>query len=679
MHWVTLDAALTDNFRDEFVRNVRQGRIPQPQQLKFTREAWVKSFKSIPSPTLADRRLYKCGLWIDGQLTLLRGALVEARINTCPRALRIRSAVAIANRELRAVQEQSAQRLKKSAKSHPAVPMDALRYPALKVESTSEVYTPDEIVTVTVDSAVYPLDQAIHDNSSDALPKVSAKAQLVSLRKAFQIGNAYHMFVDFWLDCLWQGSYLYKSEGRLFLAPSNIDEAKNFTASKYRQETWHHANIVGMLKFWTRLSDALRKQIASSRKMVVGINKRGSKRKFVLRDDARDLSFPPSWFLHGAQTDINMAELFFDESLPNFPDLTIRKLLGVWEILKSLASTLDNSVPNSKAMSLDQLLEFAPLLKKQELIDVITRGLAENEVANEIIRFLTYSPRSQNMGGLWSRPLVEVRENTYVLVSPALLVGNVQRCIEFWLKLGGVEFEDKGAEFEHEVRSAISDALAKSRKLEDTFSATSAIFFETEEIDVLFRIGRKIFVGEVKSHIFPSDPIEIHNYYAKVLDDGTEQAKRKAKVCEDKIDEVRSLTKCEDTNGSVLEVIPVVITNLAIGSGAQVNGVPIVDLRFLERFLEYGSFEFFFTVEPTGESSSATEVEAYADQSEFESKCRSLLNQQPILAFYADHAKLRLRPIPVGKGLPAVYAYFEVDLREKSEEILKLFAEAEAK
>jgi hypothetical protein len=528
---------------------------------------------------------------------------------------------------------------------------------------TGESFTPDEVSTTIIDLLPYPLDQAIGASSIRSKTKIDPNEQFFRISKSFEIANIYHVLVDYWLACLWRGWALIPREERDYFVPSDIEEAKHYAASEYRQESWKFADSVAVRRIWFNLDENTRRE-ANNQKIVSSIRKQSNTREFVIRRPKTDPMKPPLWFELASSIPDGIVEALIDRPFPKKPSLTLKLLIHAWEVLRSLVETSLDLNARTSADTIESLKRFEVTFKQSELRSVLSRCLdCHGQLAEDCIEFLSYQPRSQNTGGLWARPLVKFTDAKFAVAATPLLVGNPMRSIEFWLRLGGIKLDERGAAFEASVRESVAEGLENSQALCDAAVHLENLELGThkEEIDLIFRIGKTVLLGEVKCHVFPSDPIEVYNYMHGVLDEATAQAKRKADSASKEKDALEALFGISLGSEPKVKVVPLVVTNLALGAGGSRSGVPILDIRYLNQYLKYGHFDFETTVSADGTSTSESREYLYRSPGEAERDCLSHFLSQPVLRKFYYATVQRLRPIPMLGTKPAGWIYYEVD------------------
>jgi hypothetical protein len=112
-------------------------------------------------------------------------------------------------------------------------------------------------------------------------------------------------------------------------------------------------------------------------------------------------------------------------------------------------------------------LEWAPTLSTDELEEPVRRRTGCSvEEASQLVRAFVRS-EAEYREEVWFRPIVELRGGRHLLVNDALVLPNLQRSIEHWAKLGGLDLAARGPLFERYARQKMGEAIQASRLLRD--------------------------------------------------------------------------------------------------------------------------------------------------------------------------------------------------------------------
>lgn len=233
---------------------------------------------------------------------------------------------------------------------------------------------------------------------------------------------------------------------------------------------------------------------------------------------------------------------------------------------------------------------FAPTFSIKEIDRLfIDLGWREPKRA-AVIDFFTY--RGQALDGLWSKPLVDGKRGL-VPILPAIVGPNLYRSAELWLaEAGGDALQrERGSAFEARVRREL-DAAFKAMNLQAEVRVARAFSVKIagarRDIDLAFRIGRTVFIGEAKLKRFPAAPRE-NGRWIDELAKGAGQAKLR---CEHFARDPRAIAQQTAYAGdaAALEFVPFVLASGSFGAGVAIEDVPVIDFDGLKEFFDPGLF-----------------------------------------------------------------------------------------
>lgn len=258
---------------------------------------------------------------------------------------------------------------------------------------------------------------------------------------------------------------------------------------------------------------------------------------------------------------------------------------------------------------------------------------------------------------VWSEPFLP-EPNTgklHIVLAPLLSASPIRR-VEAWMERGGISdsrgIKARGKPFERHVRMALSEVLANNELLTKTAVAEHGLKRkgDSEEIDLLVRVGDVVLVAEVKCFVAPSEPIEKHNHLRN-LDKATAQADSKRAWAEANRHRIAEALDVDADGVAALRIIPLVIINHAFGIGLERNGVPVVDLHYLRILLGCGSYQGDTRFERDF-GAVYESVLLYRSQEEFEAKIVDLLGDPPPMKRFDGRTRWRHISFPTSGGSP---------------------------
>jgi hypothetical protein len=209
--------------------------------------------------------------------------------------------------------------------------------------------------------------------------------------------------------------------------------------------------------------------------------------------------------------------------------------------------------------------------------------------------------------GLWSAPIVAVPRRDRVMLAPAVF----EQCaplyrVEAWLEKGGINDQgatkgargkaQRGNQFERTYRAQLCEALRQNDLLRSSSVAADEIKKVDgeggfpEQIDILFKLGRRLFVGELKFLLTPADPHQWSRHYEK-LAEAASQARAKAASLEVRRDVAAAALGLSEEDVADLPITPLVILNNGYGFSLDMDRCRVIDAMFLRDYIRSPGFE----------------------------------------------------------------------------------------
>jgi len=629
-----------------FLKRIQSSKIRHPTQRGFTRDKWIKEFCLLESPTENDRRIYEAGLWFDERLTRVRKKYEEFPDPQVDTDELIQIYVAIINREYKVISDGFNEYIRANAPATVWAGQFAdQRLPIGPHKESIHLIGAMESMVTAVRHLLSDSIQASDGNSKrQPVPDIEV---LNTTRVRLNLAGLYDELCHLWTECLWNGWKVSCGEDQDLLMPCLSSDYLSQVLGEFRRDSLLSENTQRMLWLWKDLSSE-EKQRDISRKRIVEIRRIKKKKRLIL-GTLSETDVPPRSLIG----QIWAEELYWNEillePLPNLENITIRDLLLIWDILASLGYLLKDKLPKDTGVfKINKLLLFAPTLQKTELRSCLIKatGLSPQKVsaALKIFTFL-----NDTRYDTWFKPLVPLGQKNCTFIIPALTVPNLIRSIEHWMREGGLNLSERGEGFEKFMRLKLFSAIKKSAYLNKTHLSLTPIELkridgEEEEIDLIWVVGSSIFIGEIKCSIYPTSPIERHNFF-EVLHSAANQAKRKAAFVESCIDEVFLKVGVNNKKKDPIKVYPIVITNLPFGPGVPIEGVPITDLYILQNYIK-GQQKFVVLGNKDGEGPAGEVRVYYSSEEEAESNLPTYLMQPPLFTILSKLVSKETIPLP---------------------------------
>lgn len=628
-----------------FIQMVRNSRIKQPTQRGFSSRIWKEHFSTITTPTENDCRLYEDGLWFDLRLSEIRNSFEEFSDPEIPVDMLLKLYVGMVNRDTKVTFEAISKAYSQS--SSKTVFVGQIAEQRLVIGNNRFPIHPTGAIESSVSAVRHILAQLLSKENSNTQKKSVANDEILrSIATRMNLAVLYDDLLYYWNECLWNGWHVeIGTKQDLIVPPSHMDYVSR-VVTEHRADCLLYEFAWWAQQLWRDLPNELR-QIEQNRQYITDFGRKG-KRKYLELGNIVDINNPPPAYA----IRITAEELYWNEilnePLPALDNLTIRNILLVWDVLASLGDVFWRRLPNNTTvMKAKTLLEFAPTVQIPQLCKSLSEatGLPFDKVSS-ILNFLTFSGNVRD--DPWVKPLISIGNGSFVIIIVSLRSPNLVRSIEHWMRDGGINLEKRGEVFEQFVRDEITQDINKSEHWKRSRVIQTSIEFHGgesfEEIDLVWIVGTLIFIGEIKCFIYPTSPIERHNYY-KVLHEAVGQAKRKAKFIEELQGKFLSqISLTNEIDSTTLKIYPIVITNLPIGVGFPIDDVPVVDLKIIGKYIE-GFQEFFVETSSKGKEHTHQVVQYYSNEFEAEKNLLTYLKTPPLMSIFTQFLDTEIIPL----------------------------------
>jgi hypothetical protein len=642
----------------ELTRQLTAKVLAHPTNAAFDEGAWRSAMAALKEPTQRDIQLAVAAVHFGRELASLRVSAIPKTVRGFNRSRLVRLLAAFANQQYLTLQGKVRKGLKAQKSGRK---FDMERAQQLVVEGAGgQEMPPDDLLTYLVDSLphwLFHIWQVADDETSDEPESVIDFAA-----HAFRVFSIEHSLRHLWLEALWLGTRLGRDAGALIDAPWDRELAERWFVWDQRQQMlltaeFHidaGAHIVSGGKVPPVLPAVDRTVIRisrppSGRRVFVTGRASGAKseqRNHVSERDVLDRLY---------------TGLFMDETLPKSPggDLTCRELSRAWWILKDMARLASDELGPAWLEDDGDVGRFALTVGRDDLVRILVECLGvTTERAGGMVDWFTCDPGDTGRlfsKSVWSEPMLPDpgTGNLHIVLAP-LLSGSPVKRIEAWMERGGISdsrgIKGRGKPFERHVREVISGVLSANALLTDVAVAEHGLKRkgESEEIDLLVRVGGTVLVGEVKCFVAPSEPTDKHNHLVN-LDKATGQAEIKRAWADTNRDRIAEALNVDPARAAALRILPLVVLNHGFGIGLGRHGVPVVDLHYLRILLGWGSYQgdtrFERHVGVVYDS-----VRLYGSHVEFEAKIEILLRDPPPLKRFIGRTQWRRIPFDTSDG-----------------------------
>jgi len=335
--------------------------------------------------------------------------------------------------------------------------------------------------------------------------------------------------------------------------------------------------------------------------------------------------------------------------LPAFPELTMEKCLAIYIALNQLMTHLSVLPVEQKDDLWENIYQIPFRFEKRVLIDYLVEKTGFGK--NVIEQFLTlYGTDTLKNISIWNTPLLSYKED-YIFFLYAAINGVTINLMDCWLEKAGFDLDKRGPVFEDFVRKFLSQGIGQSKEYpchlypQKNFNHAKT---KSEQIDLIFKAGNKLFVCEAKCIRYPMEPIKQSRTLTR-LTEGCHQARKKADFIRNHISQFESVLG--DISG--LEIIPLVITNYVVYSGFVRNGVQIVDIKRLVSYIYPHTYK--VKILHNGKEESVVEYPKYTNQEEFNQNMLPYLQLPPDVKMILNDIEVETQRMGVDAGSYDLY------------------------
>ena len=634
----------------KFIELLKLGKIKGPQQTSFDLSKWKAEFTNSTNPDDVDKSIYDAGLWFDEEFQGIRKTTKEATA-FLPVKEPKRMFIGIATREWIAVRGKINERIKSQTKSD-AVFIQELLYAPLKSIFGTQI-SPQGIIDSLVDSIRFPLTSVfpIPDLSTKIDPQHAVEAS----RVLFLMGQLYNLLEQLWLELVW-GDYRYKEVcGRIVITISSNSLHQVEAISDFRRQSRLNETIQLAKDVWEyQLPKAFKDRELRKRKLFTILKKPSGKIRIKVSEASRYEDNPDSAPISHIFLTHEYIDEFIKQIFPQFCNLRLEQVILAYDLLSQIPKQMLNILPPDSGIdSVERATSYAPMFEKNELLNAFRSALdISNDQSKYLIQYMTHNGSVREQ--LWFKPIIEMPDEKISMLLPALDGVHYFRLVDRLLKDIPNAETQMGKLFENHVRRSLIGAASKFRFAPDLKVYAKSLKFnisetEFEEIDLVFAVGNKIYIGESKASLYPVDPLEKYHYLEKLKADGVGQALRKVDFVKKHLRDF--LAKVEfPIDAKKLEVFPLVITNNNLYCGYPISGVPVCDILILARYFDTGTFERLVIRDEKG-NMTPTEIEYfYKTRSEATDNFWGYLMHPPQVKCFENYLHLDERPFPTAKG-----------------------------
>ncbi|MFY0670155.1 MAG: hypothetical protein JXQ95_19140 [Alteromonas stellipolaris] len=623
-----------------FFDKIKKNSIKTPTQRGFCLSKWDKCWEGCKDgASERDKKLHFAGVIIFKLLEEIRNelkALYKEQAPDIDNAHLLLAYVSLSNRERAIV---SANQQTKNKNIHSATIISKTVGNEITLQEVS-------------DGAVDGLEKAIYlcknrINKYQAIKKGRKPLDILSfIQKEAYFSEIYGVYENYWHAILWNDYSLIEvdKEKKLYIVEQPMDkyEIGSYVSlirkSRLGAQSAALATSPDILKSFDENKYITVVKCGRNERLICkDIKKANDEIRYMNADWQTNKIFLPDNFGSEILNRQNSLGFSINEALEVFRNLIILS----FEYAKKFPNNFN--VPNLKKLS-----EFCPKIDKNKLKIAISKSTGMTTYKTlKILDFIEYKAFEKQ--DLWCHPIISASEKEYALVTSSLATPVIIRVVEHWLVSLGEELQDKGIVYEHLIIDGLNRALKKNHYISDLdYAVSRRIRFNNseEEIDLLFRIGDLIVIGEAKSIVTTDSPIS--NYRTlETLKHAAKQIKRKMNFIESNLESVFVTLDWNYDDNAKYEFIGCIINSGRMYVGLDIEGVPVCDEKILLKYFQSNEIPLVSVFdEKTREAKDLAWLILYSNFGQLKGNLRKYLSNPPQIFEKKEHFEYKTINIP---------------------------------
>ncbi|KAF0141399.1 MAG: hypothetical protein FD122_1647 [Stygiobacter sp.] len=653
----------------KFHEDLLNNKLHHPTQRKFTLEWLTEVFTQYTDNDTDDIRLYEASQWVFKKLDNVRLNISNIDFSSMRKEDLVASYFGFVNRDVNILLE-----MQENIEIKDGEFIEDVLQQRYKFHEIGPAVSMADKFEGTIEALKYPLLQCFHSEkyANKKAKQIDDSKILADMQRIINNGQFYLVIEKIWGDCLYKGYSIEKCNGYDRVKPpieknSMIDAIATFRIDSLVMQNMNYAKLI-----WKNtLPEQIKRELINF-KVIKEIVGSGKSKKYVIKEYKYDEEIPPQAYI----LDLLSRELYYtqliDEPLPNLEGIILRKLIHVWHLLYSLGDVTKKRLPtDTEVKTIGKLKQFSTKIKIQDLATLISSVISVTRTDSmRIIEFLTYS--GNNEDELWIKPFYKVDDDLYFSCG-TLMFPNLLRSIEHWMKNGGIELSDKGPLFEIYIKKEIDGAIKKSSMIKNAGVFLEKLIIKKddikEEIDLVIWIGSKIIIGELKCVLYPTSPLEEYRYHNRLIE-AKDQIKRKKIFVENNLETFLTKISLRDKiNIEEIKIIPFVLTNLLIGGGKDIDGIPVIDLLLLNKYLRDGEMPLLVVIDKDGGEKAQHRHKFYENEQEAIDKLEEYIRNPSLINLYLNMIDFSKYDYPALKSEDKPFIKYELFVNPHKKEI----------
>jgi hypothetical protein len=614
----------------------KKSSIKCPNQQGFSLSHWKLTFQTY-NRSSEDRKFYEAGLWFHKRFELIRNELKEISYKDTKENL-IRFQVGSLNWDI-----------KKCVKNNLFFDISS-QAESMSISRSIERASDYENL---IDSARFPLSDVLKQKGKSTSMSCIESALFTWLNKTREVSILYHGLENLFNACLWNEWYIEQQNTEI----GNIDLLRPIDYQKYiifkiNLNRFKSLSLESIDSWINHTPKSAKDFLLNLPRLSTQIEDQGQRIKLGVSKAPPSFDFPPLEILsiNHLLTDSFFSKEFYEIPLSKMKNLSLMQMLKGWRFIYSLSNYIDENLKDDEeSFSAENLLKYSPKFKKIDLANLICDTTSISfEQSVKFIDVLTFKDVRDD---LWLKPLIQINDSDLTVVFEALKTDPI-RLASNWLKEADFDIGKKGKVFERYAR----ERLQEKNNLSNVEVYLNEFKYKAGDIDLILRVGNIIIICEIKCSLPPVNALDEYNYFQD-LRKGAYQASRNVNFVKNNINNFLKKVNFKAMRNDSVFVYPAIISNLPLATGMKFNGIPVVDLRIIERYICEGKFIKYSQMTAKGFTPLNDQVQFYSSEKEAEERLIDYLENPPqIKEFMEDIVWARVPVNNLGADLKPAYA-----------------------
>lgn len=605
--------------KDSFADKVRKNKIKSPLRADFS----IKKWNSAPKITYFDQNLHEAGLYFYSQFKCLREHLEQ--LNKIPTSLSkedyLKFFIGISNRNAKVAIDSVEEILNQSQPFKLDINLHAVK---TSNNPLKNLLTFNEVSTLLVDGIFYNVLTHLDEKHQSEKPQIRQKDLFQIINTENILSQLYSSYEQYWNSILYE-QILFKINDNKVCLEDNPEIMISSVINDARNTKIRSNQIM--------INYEYHKDLCKDNLYLIYINNQISYNVFSNLEQKHQQNIISNLLSFYGEETIN----FLPNTLTNL-NYNIDEVIAVFIQLSSLSYGIIralNSDTSVEPQNCDKIKTFNKIINIEELTRNLVKviGIDVSKV-EQILDFLTFTnkrvpgPRTD----LWRSPIIKINDKECLFVLEPLLHPVGLRCFEGWMAKAEVDISQKGTPFESHIKDELKKLFSKNIyiKTRNFFEKdTLSIDSQEEEIDLLFKIGNLVVLGEAKCVVTTDSAISIWNTL-EIIKHASEQATRKLDFVFKNFKKICSRFNWVYDENIELSFQPVVLISNGFGIDTSFFGVPILDHNILFSYFKNGEVPLI----STGEGEDLSYLRIYNSSEELQKNFSKFSSKPPVFETY---------------------------------------------